>query len=99
MAKKGLLRGDKFNYNHSTLTSVAAKVASVLKEHPGVTKIVLGPISPKGGMHKVTVREDQGQIKILCGGSGVQTLWVIVRKLTAEELKTHLREHLNIPVK
>lgn len=45
---RGLLAGDKFNGNHSTVVKEARGLVKILAASPEVTKITIGVISPFG---------------------------------------------------
>lgn len=45
---RGLLAGDKFNGNHSTVVKEARGLIKILAASPEVTKITIGVISPFG---------------------------------------------------
>lgn len=48
-ARKGLLKGPKFNGKHTTLIAVAERVVVALRDDPRVTKIIIGMITSRRG--------------------------------------------------
>jgi hypothetical protein len=69
---KGLLRGGKFNQNHSTVIDVSIPLIKKLNKLDYVTKIILGPIRQlKSGQIRIVVQGDiQAGIKVFVRGSG-----------------------------
>ena len=78
-AKKGVLRGDKFNGRHSTYIDAAEPIILTARDRNEVTKIILGPIenSGGGGSHVRIRPQPSGALKVIVSGGGaVQTLYV-----------------------
>ena len=83
-AKRGLLRGPKFNMRHTTIIEPALPFVQMLKESSAVTKISLGVIkpvvsgrSPKGGFYQVKALVLPTAVRFsFRGGSSVQQFHV-----------------------
>lgn len=83
-AKRGLLRGSKFNMRHTTVIESALPFVEMLKASPAVTKISLGVIKPvshgqtrKGGTHQIKALVLPTAVRFsFRGGSSVQQFHV-----------------------
>lgn len=76
--RKGVLRGPKFNYRHSSYIELAEEFILAAKERPEVTKIILGTITnARGGVPKVTARAIPAGLRVTVRSScQVQRLYV-----------------------
>lgn len=78
MPKRGLLKGKKINQKHSSVTDAAICVVKAAKEHPNVTKIVIGQIKRiVGGPRRLIIKKiDAGLSVKVRGGNTLQQLYV-----------------------
>ncbi len=93
MAKNGVLRGKKFNGNHSTFIAEAELVIVTAKTMTQVKKVVLGVIAPKNSSQpRLKVTPVQGGLRILVRGkNAIQELFIygddldaVIKKLTTK---------------
>lgn len=79
--RKGVLRGPKLNYRHSSYIELAEEMILAAKALPEVTKIILGPIkNAGGGTPRITARPIPAGLSLSVRSSHqVQKLYIYTR--------------------
>ncbi len=92
-ARKGMLKGSKFNGRHSTYIDAAKPIINAARDLDCITRITLGPIenSGSGGSHLRIRPAPPAALKVIVSGGGaVQTLFIFTDDVAqAEAALTH----------
>lgn len=79
---KGLLKGPKVGRSHTTIISAAIPLFAVAKEHPLVSKISLGVITPsRSSTTHLKFSETRGGLKMQVRGfDAIQIIWIYTKE-------------------
>jgi hypothetical protein len=91
-AKKGVLKGPKFNGRHTTYIDAAEPLIVAARDLACVTKVTIGPIenTHAHGSHFRIRPQPSGALKLLVSGGGAsQTLFVFTTDAATTEAELH----------